>query len=169
VRTAIRNRELEPGRLYSAYQIADRLGVSRSPVREALLRLAESGLVRMERNRGFRIVVPAAREIAEIFALRLLLEVPATRRAAQRATPELLGRLREELAAMDAARRDRDEVRFMEHDRRLHDHILTAAGNRRLATTVDRLRESTRMLGASTVDRSRGLGDIHAEHIPIVE
>lgn len=169
VRAAIRTRELEPGRLYSAYQIADQLGVSRSPVREALLRLAESGLVRMERNRGFRIVVPAAHEIAEIFALRLLLEVPATRRAAERGTPTLHRQLRAELAAMDAARRDRDEARFMDHDRQLHDHILLASGNRRLAVTIDRLREVTRMLGASTVDRSRGLRDIQAEQLPIVE
>lgn len=169
VRAAIRARELEPGRLYSAYQIADQLGVSRSPVREALLRLADTGLVRMERNRGFRIVVPAAHEIAEIFALRLLLEVPATRRAADRGTPPLHRQLRAELTAMDSALRDHDESRFMDHDRRLHDHILQASGNRRLADTIERLREVTRMLGASTVDRSRGLPDILAEHVPIVE
>lgn len=169
VRAAIRSRELEPGRLYSAYQIADQLGVSRSPVREALLRLAETGLVRMERNRGFRIVAPAAREIAEIFAVRLFLEVPAARRAALRRPPELGRRLRDELAAMDAAHRARDEADFMDHDRQLHDHILRASGNRELASTIERLREVTRMLGASTVDRSRGLSEILAEHVPIVD
>src|SRR5919109_1592521 len=92
VRAAIHSGDLAPGELYSAYQIADRLGVSRSPVREALLRLAETGLVRMERNRGFRIVAPAAHDIAEIFAVRLLLEVPASGQAARHRTPELAER-----------------------------------------------------------------------------
>ena len=73
--------------------------------------------------------------------------------------------------AVRAAIRDRelDEAGFMDHDRQLHDHFLQAGGNLQLATTVERLREVTRMLGASTVDRSRGLPEILAEHVPIVE
>jgi DNA-binding GntR family transcriptional regulator len=169
VRAAIHSGDLAPGELYSAYQIADRLGVSRSPVREALLRLAETGLVRMERNRGFRIVAPAAHDIAEIFAVRLLLEVPASGHAARHHTTELATRLRNELASMDNAAASRDATRFMDHDRRLHDLILEASDNHLLAATVRRLRDLTRMLGASTVDRSRSLGDILTEHVPIVD
>lgn len=89
VRAAVRSGDLTPGRLYSAYQMADLLGVSRSPVREALLRLAEAGMVALERNRGFRIAVPGAREIAEVFHLRLLLEVPAVERVAASPPPGL--------------------------------------------------------------------------------
>ncbi|HYJ69286.1 MAG TPA: GntR family transcriptional regulator [Nocardioidaceae bacterium] len=169
VRAAIHSGDLAPGELYSAYQIADRLGVSRSPVREALLRLAETGLVRMERNRGFRIVAPAAHDIAEIFAVRLLLEVPASGQAARHQTPELTERLRQELAVMANAASARAVARFMDHDQRFHDHILEASGNHLLAATVRRVRDLTRLLGASTVDRSRSLDDILAEHVPIID
>jgi DNA-binding GntR family transcriptional regulator len=168
IRRAVGDGDLRAGELYSAHDMADRLGVSRSPVREALMRLAEAGLVTFERNRGFRIVTPQARDIAEVFALRLLLEVPAARTAARAADESLGPDLRTELAAMARAAARRDTPRFMLHDRRLHARILGAAGNRRLAAVVESLRDATRVLGASTVERSRGLLDIWAEHEPIV-
>lgn len=168
IRAAVRAGALQPGRLYSAYQMADNLGVSRSPVREALMRLAEAGMVEFERNRGFRIVIPRPRDIAEVFHLRLLLEVPAARRVASGTTPELIAALRAELREMSRAADEHDETLFMRHDRRLHDLILGTAGNTRLLRLIDSLRDTTRYLGASTVDRSRTLQDIYAEHVPIV-
>jgi len=89
VRTAGHDGVLTPGHLYSVYQLSEALGVSRSPVREALLRLAEVGLVRFERNRGFRILLPSPHEIAEMFAIRLALELPAVRRVARESHPAL--------------------------------------------------------------------------------
>ncbi len=168
VRDAVRSGALVPGELYSTYQVADLLGVSRSPVREALVRLADIGMVQLERNRGFRVVLPEPRQIAEIFHLRLLLEVPAARRAAQRPAPELMAALSRELDRMRAAARAHDERLFMRHDQRLHDLILDVSGNERLTGLIDGLRDITRLLGASTVDRSRSLADIAAEHDPIV-
>jgi DNA-binding GntR family transcriptional regulator len=169
IRAAVRDGTLQAGHLYSAYQVAGYLGVSRSPVREALMRLAEAGMVRFERNRGFRIVVPGAADIAEVFQLRLLLEVPAARRAAARPPAGLAAGLSAELEQMRAAARRPDERLFMQHDQRLHRLILEAAGNARLAALVDSLRDATRTLGASTAGRSRGLADIAAEHAPVIE
>jgi len=168
IRDAVRTGALVPGELYSAYQLADLLGVSRSPVREALLRLAEVGTVELERNRGFRVVLPEPREIAEIFHLRLLLEVPAARRAADHPSPGLVPSLEAELVQMRSAADVHDEALFMQHDQRLHGLVLDASGNERLSDLIDGLRDITRLLGASTVDRSRSLGDIWAEHEPIV-
>jgi len=195
IRAAVRDGTLEAGQLYSAYQIAGYLGVSRSPVREALMRLAEAGMVVFERNRGFRIVIPGAADIAEVFQLRLLLEVPAARRAAMLAPAGLVvgagpgagpgigpgagpgtgpgaglvAGLRAELARMRAAAADHDEALFMRHDQRLHRLILEVAGNSRLTALVDNLRDTTRTLGASTAAQSRDLSDIAAEHVPIVD
>ena len=169
IRQAVYAGTLQPGRLYSAYQMAETLGVSRSPVREALISLAEAGLVEFERNRGFRIILPAARDIAELFHLRLLLEVPATRRVAAHPTDKLVTELREKVAEMDHAAAGHDEALFMRHDQQLHAAILNAAGNSRLVAVVDSLRDKTRLLGASTVDRSRTLHDVCGEHLPIVD
>ena len=69
VRGGVQRRQLVPGQTYSVYQLAELLGVSRSPVREAMLRLAEVGLVEIVRNRGFRVVLPTAHDVEEIFEI----------------------------------------------------------------------------------------------------
>ncbi|MBA9003277.1 GntR family transcriptional regulator [Thermomonospora cellulosilytica] len=168
LREAIHTGELRPGELYSVTRLAETLGISRTPVREALLTLADTGLVRIERNRGFRVVRRNPRHIAEVFHLRLLLEVPATRLAATAVTPDLLNALRSELTAMQDAAQAHDEPRFMHHDRRFHALILETAGNSLLTNTVATLRDTITTVGASTADQTRSLSDIAAEHTPIL-
>ena len=168
IRDGVRTGRLVPGTLYSAYQLADDLGVSRSPVREALLRLAETGMVVLERNRGFRVHRPGPRDVAEVFHLRLLLELPIVERVAAAPPAGLVDALYAELEAMASAAGRGDEPTFMAHDRALHDLVLSAGGNGRLARSVEHLRDVTRLLGASTVGHSRDLAAIADEHRPIV-
>ena len=169
VRTAVHDGVLSSGELYSVYQLAEALGVSRSPAREALLRLAEIGLVRFERNRGFRIVLPSPHEIAEVFAIRLALELPAVRRVARDSHPAMNAALGAQLTAMEHSSHAGDERLFSVQDQRLHDLILAAAGNNRSRAIVNELRDTTRLLGATSAGRSRSLSDIHVEHRPIAE
>jgi DNA-binding GntR family transcriptional regulator len=168
VREAIRAGQLRPGQLYSVYQLADQLQISRTPVREGLLRLAEAGMIEIARNRGFRVLDRDHTDVAEVFHLRLLLEIPAVRRAARRVDDALLAGLHEELAAMRTAAVDGDTVLFMRHDQRFHARMLAAAGNRKLVDVVDNLRDITTTLGASTTEKSRTLSDIADEHEPIL-
>lgn len=149
--------------------LAQELGVSRTPVREALIDLAAQGMVRFERNRGVRILETSTHDLEEIFTLRVLLEVPAIRRATEQFTPANLAALRKEFAAQERAVKAEDEARFMEHDRRFHQIILESCGNRRLANFVDRLRDLIHTRGVSTAGRSRTLADIFEEHRAILE
>lgn len=173
VRDAIRNAivvgQLAPGQLYSVQTLADVFGVSRTPVREALIDLAGQGMVRFERNRGVRILETSIHDLEEVFTLRVLLEVPATYRAAEQITEAALRGLRRELAAMERAAADDDEPTLMRHDRRFHTVLLAMSGNRRLAEYVDHLRDLVLTRGASTVGRSRSLADIVAEHRAVLE
>jgi len=157
---------LEPGGRYSVAQLAEQLGVSRTPVREALLMLEREGRVKFERNRGVRILETTVQDLAEVFELRLLLEVPATAKATGAVDTDAL---QQELDAMaDRAGAD-DEPGFMDHDERFHELILLAGGNRRLASIVAGLRDAVRGRGASTVGRSRSLDEIQAEHAAILD
>ncbi len=166
VRAAIDDGRMRPGVRYSVYQLAESLGVSRTPVREALLRLEEVGLIEFQARQGFQILVPRATDIADIFAVRLALELPAVRAvAAGGAGAERLLRQRE---LMTAAARAGDERAFVQHDQGLHDLILELAGNSRARAIVRSLRETTRLLGAATAEKTRTLLDIDAEHAPIV-
>lgn len=169
LRTAVVTGELPPGTLHSVQSLATQLGVSRTPVREALIKLAQQGMVAFERNRGVRILPTSVRDLEEVFALRLLLEVPATRRAVR--LLDVAGRreLRRLLVAMERAAAADDEFLLSEHDRRFHRMLLRASGNHRLAEYVDGLRDTVLRRGVSTAGSSRTLDDIVAEHRGVLE
>jgi DNA-binding GntR family transcriptional regulator len=162
IKSAIIEGRLEAGSLTSVRALAELLGMSRTPVREALVDLANDGLVQFERNRGVRIQATQVHDIEEIFDLRLLLEVPAVQRAVPLCTHVEIAALERELAAMGA--NIGDENVFMNHDRAFHDVLLQTLGNARLVQFVDSLRDQTRVRGISTVGRSRPLKEIITEH-----
>ncbi|MFI5426488.1 GntR family transcriptional regulator [Aeromicrobium sp. UC242_57] len=85
LRESIVSGEFPAGSLHSIYRLADLLEVSRTPVRDAVLRLADLGLVTIERNRGVRIRGVSVADVRAAFELRLMLEVPAAALAARHA------------------------------------------------------------------------------------
>ena len=168
VRDGVAAGQLVPDTTYSVYQLADLLGVSRSPVREGLLRLAAAGLVEIRRNRGFQVLPPRAHDIEEIIGIRLALEPPAARLAAELAADAQHATIRAALHTMaDAAARD-DPASFWPADRALHDLLLRASGRPRTAAIVEQLRSTTALLGPPTTASGRTLAEIHAEHEPVV-
>jgi DNA-binding GntR family transcriptional regulator len=169
LRTAVITGELAPGSLYSVQTLATQLGVSRTPVREALIKLAQQGMVRFERNRGVRVLLTSLHDLEEVFALRLLLEPPAVQRAVARLDPTQHRELRRTFAQMEKAAKADDEYTMFEHDRRFHRALLDASGNSRLARFVDGLRDMVLRRGVSTARESRSLDDIVAEHRVILD
>jgi DNA-binding GntR family transcriptional regulator len=169
IREAILSGSLAPGSLSSAPALAEALGMSRSPVREALVDLAKDGLVVFERNRGVRIVKQDRHDVEEVFELRLLLEVHATRLAVMTrggGSNDFVNRLRVQINAMESHLDD--EPSFMVHDRAFHEIILDGSGNHRLTAFVLELRDQVRSFGLSTVGRSRSLAEVLAEHEEIL-
>lgn len=164
IREAILDGTLEPGSLHSVQSLADVFKVSRTPVREALIDLAGADMVEFERNRGVRILETSIHDLEEILVMRILLEVPATHRAAERIDTDGLDSLRQELDAMAEAAGNGDEATMMQHDRRFHEIINTASGNSRLTEYVDNLRDLILTRGVSTADTTRSLPEIVAEH-----
>jgi DNA-binding GntR family transcriptional regulator len=124
-------------------------------------------MVKFERNRGFRVVLPTAHDIAEIFSIRLALEVPAVRRATRRADANDRDALRRQYAAMEAS--VDDESAFIRHDQQLHALLLDIEGNSRTKSIINNLRDATRLLGASTMGSERSLTEVLLDHLPIVE
>lgn len=169
LRESIVSGEFPAGSLHSIYRLADLLDVSRTPVREAVLRLADIGLVTIERNRGVRIRGVSVADVRSVFELRLMIEVPAAAFAAAHATDADVRVLEAELAGMQAAAGEGDESRFTAHDRALHHAIGSILGNQRAQHEVSALRDSIQTRGASTLHRSRGMPEILSEHLPIVE
>ena len=170
IKEAILSGTLAAGSQTSVPSLSEALGMSRTPVREALTDLANEGLVSFERNRGVRVLALDQFDVEEIFDLRILLEVPATFRMVQflgSQRNEFVGELRREYEAMESS--IEDEAVFMEHDRRFHKIILDHSGNKRLSSYVLELRDQVRSLGLSTVGHSRSMNDVLHEHEVILD
>ena len=165
---AVRVGELQPGAMHSVVEIAGRLGVSRTPVREALLRMASHGMVRFERSRGVRILEVSTRDIEEIYSLRMMLEVPSAYRAAELLTDELLSPVEEAFERMRQAAEAGDESVFQAADVDFHAAILTAAGNRRVTEVAANTRIQMMDRGLSTT-ATRTLADILLVHERILD
>jgi DNA-binding GntR family transcriptional regulator len=119
VRAEIISGQSTPGSMYSVPTLAASLGVSSTPVREALLELARSGLIEPVRNRGFRVVEPSLTELRNLFDLREILELHAAAIVARKSKKNLKGlsRLADDIAR---AVRTEDIHLYLEADRCFH-------------------------------------------------
>jgi len=142
LREMILRGELAPGERLAEIALAERLGVSRTPIRQALPALAREGLLAAAGRRGFVVRSFSPQDVLDAIETRGLLEGLAARRIAERgAAKELLEKLRACLAEGDAllARRRfdaADEQRYSEMNGRFHALIVEAAGSRILADTL---------------------------------
>ena len=160
---------LAPGEVISEAMAAERLELGKAPIRAALARLAEEGLVTAVPRRGWVVSLVTIRDIHEVFDLRLMLEPEAARRAAGRVDAPMLTRLDAVCAAgYDCADQD-STMCFLDANKRFHVAVAELGGNARLARQIDRLLdESTRMLVLGLRRRDRTHEMAH-EHHALVE
>jgi DNA-binding GntR family transcriptional regulator len=123
---------LSAGARLGEVELAERLGVSRTPVREALSRLSAEGLVELAPNRGARVATWTVDELEGVFALRSLLEPQLTALAVPHATPADVAEL-DELATRMTELRDRDLDALVPLNRAFHDRLVTLAAAPALA------------------------------------
>lgn len=151
LRESIVSAELEPGRRLSENELGELLGVSRTPVREALRALQAQQLVEVVPHRGALVCGPTLRDINEAYAVRAELEGYAAELAAQLARDAEIERLyaAEELFRRAVAESPSDEAasssgrpRWSEANDLFHEAILSAAANGRLADTINALHRS---------------------------
>ncbi len=147
IRASIVTGEIEAGTIHPVSYFETRLGVSATPIREALFDLVNEGLIEQIRNRGFRVSVLSDQDLDELFELRSLLEVPSIGRVASRATPEDLAQCLEFANKIEKHAARGDLIGFLEWDRQFHTSLLAVLGNKRLVEEVRLLRDQTRLYG----------------------
>lgn len=161
--------QLSPGVKISDEEIARRLGSSRTPVREALQRLAEQGLVEARPHRGFVVKVFSRHEVRDHYVLRECLESLAVRLAARNADEQTLQALRDLLETYPALMEDQDLVRFNDADEQFHDRIALASGNEVLYQTLRQLQGKIRIIRRYDHLRSSSFQETYEEHREILE
>lgn len=169
LRRDILTTRFRPGETLSESAVAQQMAFGKAPVRAALARLAEEGLVQSQARRGWVVSLVTIRDIHEVFDLRLLLEPEAARRASGRICAFDL----EQMDAVCAAGYRPDDAEsalaFLDANKAFHVTVAERAGNTRLARQVGRLLdESTRMLVLGLRRRDR-TGEMAHEHHELIQ
>ncbi|SEP68640.1 transcriptional regulator, GntR family [Devosia sp. YR412] len=128
LRRSIIELELLPGSRLSEQDIATRLGVSRQPVREALIKLANSRLIEIRPHRGTVVARISAKEMTEALFVRQSVEIAVVEKAAQNFDAWQRKRINSILGQQEEAARRLDHAGFREHDEAFHIAIATGAG-----------------------------------------
>jgi DNA-binding GntR family transcriptional regulator len=172
LRTALVSGELRPGEVYSAPVLAERFGVSATPVREAMQQLTLEGAVEVVPNRGFRVVERGARELAELAEVRALIEVPVMMRLARTVPASRWAELRPLAEATVRAAVSGCRATYAESDRAFHRAVLALAGNEQLVGVAEDLHRRAQwpLVGGGPDARHRGelVADAH-EHTVLLD
>jgi DNA-binding GntR family transcriptional regulator len=153
LREAIASGQFHPNERLVEASVATRLGVGRTAVRAALVRLDQEGLVILEPNRGARVRLISDREALEIEEVRATLEAMLTRRAATRATPGDLRDLRQVVVEMRQRVEKRDAIGYSDLNARFHQRIWAAADHATASRLVGSLKSQSIRLQYQTILR----------------
>jgi DNA-binding GntR family transcriptional regulator len=161
--------DLAAGERLNEVALAQRLEVSRGPVREALRSLEEAGLVQFEKNRGATVRVISPEAAMEIYEIRAVLEALACRRAAARAGRAEIDGLKPLVEQMDLAAQGRDVGSFNRLNIAFHERLVELSGSRELAVAYRRLVGNLTLFRLRTLAVEGSLAESNAEHHHIVD
>ncbi len=172
LKSAILNGAFRPGQILRQEDIAQQLGVSRGPLREALPRLEAEGLIVSMPHRGCAVVSLAPGEIAEIFELRAMLEASLARAAAQQRDPQVTVRLLElnaQMRSLAASNTEADRQRWSELNYELHTVLLGGAGRRHHMRLLDMARDLAEPYIRMEINLTGNLLEPQREHEMLIE
>jgi DNA-binding GntR family transcriptional regulator len=166
---ALRNVPLEPGTPLPENVLSKMLGISRTPVREALHQLAAEGLIQLMNGRAVTAAERSAQELFDALRVRELVEPEAVRLAAENISPEQAERLRVVTDAMEAAAASSDRAAWSRLDREWHEILSSACPNHLLGQMVLQARNRMYLKGSDERVKEQYLIDGTQEHRLIVD
>ena len=169
LRDAIRRGVLKPGDRIMEIQLAEELGVSRTPVREAIRKLELEGYVIMMPRRGTYVASMSIRDINEIFEIRTALDSLSYGLAAERITEEEREQLQRLLVVIGGHIEDNDMEKIVDADIEFHDMLYRAARNERLVSVISNLRDQLTRFRTLSMSYPGRLQATLEEHKAIVD
>jgi len=169
LRSAIMHGTLAPGTQLGESELAARFAVSRGPLREAMQRLVQEGLLRGERHRGLFVIDLSASDVRDIYLARLAVERTACQLVMAGNRGEAVARLSEALSMLVAAAASGDRNAMRGADQALHQTLVDCSGNTRLVRTARTLLVETRMCLAARQQRPPEPSELVAEHQALVD
>lgn len=169
IREAIINGTLQPRERLMEIQLAEELGVSRTPIREALRKLELEGFIVMIPRKGAYVADLSIKDVSDVFEIRVALEGLAAGLAAERGTEEELEELERLLVEKAEAIAQNNIEALVKVDTRFHETIYTASRNERLKTIISNLREQIQRFRLTSLSHPGRMEKSLEEHRAIVE
>lgn len=169
LRNLILSGQLVPGQRLLQEELAEKLGISRTPIREALQRLANEGLVNISSYKGATVARFSASEMIEVYSVRIALESYAASLATQNITDGDLERLETLMQEMEKDFQNKDFDGLLEAHHKLHANIYAIAGRQRLYEHIIHYLDLTNLYQRMALSLGRGANDPINEHIDILE
>jgi len=170
LKDAIQHADLDPGRPLSETRLSQLLGISRTPVGEALQQLAQEGLVEVIPGRAVTVAAPSVQSVLDVVHMRLLLEPESVRLAADILSADDVEKLREIVLRMEDACANGNRVDWSKADTVFHEILTAACPNRMLGETVVQMRNRTHHLANIDLHTNPArLAECTLEHRDIVE
>lgn len=169
LRQAILRGELKPGERLMEIQLANKLGVSRTPIREAIRKLELEGLVLMIPRRGAEVAEITEKSLRDVLEVRGALEELAVKLACQKITDAQIQELRVAEKAFELALQSGDVTTYAEADVKFHDVIYLATDNQRLIQLLSNLREQMYRYRVEYLKREEAHETLLIEHKRIIE
>lgn len=169
LRQAILRGELKPGERLMEIQLANKLGVSRTPVREAIRKLELEGLVLMIPRKGAEVAEITEKSLKDVLEVRKALEELAVQLACDRITKEKLAELAQAGEDFKKVLKSKDITEIAEADVRFHDIIYMATDNQKLISLLNNFREQMYRYRVEYLKKEEVHKQLIAEHDAIVE
>lgn len=169
LRQAILKGELEPGERLMEIQLADRLGVSRTPIREAIRKLELEGLVVMVPRKGAEVAQITESDLTDVLVVRRVLEELAVELACSRMDKDGIRELKENLEQFKKATKKGDLTVIAETDVHFHELIYKATENARLIQILNNLREQMYRYRMEYIKDAEKRAVLVDEHIGIID
>ncbi len=169
LKEAIVSGVLAPGERLMEVQLAEELGVSRTPVREAIRRLEQEDLVVMIPRKGAYVSSLSLKDVADVFEIRGALEALAAGLAAERITEEELEELERILVMKAESIKNKDFARLIAIDIQFHDHLYKASRNDKLVQIISNLQEQIYRFRSTSLASPGRMKESLEEHRKIVE
>jgi DNA-binding GntR family transcriptional regulator len=170
IRRRILDNYYAPGHQVLEQELAADLGMSRTPVREALIRLQNERFVQLIPRHGMRVVPLSIQDLREVYEVLTSLELTAIERLARAALDEeALAAIEKPVAEMDSAVKKKDVEAWAQADERFHRILVTLCGNHRLAAMVETLWEQSHRARMTTVWLRASLEQSNREHRAVLD
>ena len=166
IKQAIMRKELLPGTIYSEQAVAKEMGMSKTPVHQALLDLENKGFVSLMPRKGFKVNVLSAKNISNMFELRRALERAVILKITPRLTAESIQDLEK---IIENIKQTVDPIDFQKHDRAFHRYLASLSNNIYIINTLNTVWDLSDWVGASILRKRGGFDQAANEHRAIYE